>query len=255
MLVKRIQRPEMAVDVSLPGSARAERRFFTGMAVAIVITAVAGFARTYFLRPVLPAPAVAPYGLTPLIHLHAVLFTGWVLLFLAQARLVAARRIDLHRKLGLAAAVVAVLMVGVGTLVAVQGALRGVAPFGMDPRRFMIVPLFAVVLFAVFAAAGLRARRDPQSHKRLMLLATIAILPPAIARWVLLLGLGPPVVFAVATLFLVPLVVWDLKTRGRLHPVTLWGGLLLAVSGPLRLLIARTDGWVTVADGLVGLVR
>lgn len=245
----------MAIDDSIPGSASAERRFFTGMAAAIVITAVAGFARTYFLLPVLPAPVPAPHGLTPLIHLHALLFTGWVLLFLAQVRLVAARRIDLHRKLGLAAAALAVLMVGLGTLVAIQGVVRGVAPFGMDPRRFLVVPLFAVILFAVFTAAGLQARRDPQSHKRLMLLATIAILPPAIARWVLLLGLGPPVVFAVATLFLVPLVVWDLKTRGRLHPVTLWGGLLLAVSGPLRLLISRTDGWLVVADGLVGLVR
>jgi hypothetical protein len=255
MLLDWIKRSNMGTDDSIPGSARAERRFFTGMAAAIIITAVAGFARTYFLRPLLPVPALAQYGLTPLIHVHALLFTGWVLLFFAQARLVAARRIDLHRKLGMAATAMAVLMVGVGTLVAIQGVLRGVAPFGMDARRFMIVPLFAVALFAVFVAAGLRARRDPQSHKRLMLLATIAILPPAIARWVLLLGLGPPLVFAIATLFLVPLVVWDLKTRGRLHPVTLWGGLLLALSGPVRLLISRTDGWLAVADGLVGLVR
>jgi hypothetical protein len=225
------------------------------MAASILIAVLVGFARTYFLRPVLPVPTPAPPGLTPLIHLHGLLFTGWGVLLLVQARLVAAKRVDLHRRLGMVGVAMAVLMVGIGTLVAIHAVLRGVAPFGMDPRRFLIVPLFAIVLFAVFVAAAVRARREPQTHKRLMLLATIALLPPAIARWALQLGLGPPVVLAVATLFLVPLVVWDLKTRGRLHPVTLWGGLLLVVSGPLRLLLARTDGWLAISDWLVGLVR
>ncbi len=98
-------------------------------------------------------------------------------------------------------------------------------------------------------------RRDAQSHKRLMLLGTIALLPPAIARWVLLLGLGPAVVLALSTLFVVPLVIWDLKTRKSLHPVTLWGGLLVVLSGPLRLGLAQTDGWLKIADWLVGLVN
>ena len=142
-----------------------------------------------------------------------------------------------------------------GMAAAIQGVVRGVGPFGIDPRRFLIVPLFAVGLFAVFVVAGIRARRDPQRHKRLMLLATIALLPPAIARWVLLLGLGPPVVLAVSTLFLLPLVGWDLKTRRRLHPATLWGGLLLVVSGPLRLALAQTDGWLVLSDWLVRLVK
>jgi len=245
----------MATDGSAPGSPHAERTFFSSMAAAILFAVLAGFARTYFLRTVLPAPTPAPPGLTPLIHLHGLLFTGWALLLFVQARLVAAERIDLHRRLGMVGAAMAALMVGIGTLAAIHAVLRGVGPFGMDPRRFLIVPLFAVGLFAVFVVAGIRARRDPQSHKRLMLLATIALLPPAIARWVLLLGLGPQVVLVIATLFLVPLVVWDLKTRRRLHPVTLWGGLLLVATGPLRLAIARTDGWIPIADWLVNLVR
>lgn len=236
-------------------SRRSERIFFSGMAVAIMFVALAGFARTYFLRPLLPPLTPALQDLTPLIHLHGFLFTGWVILFFVQARLVAAQRIQLHRQLGTAGAVVATLLVMVGTLTALQGVVRGVAPNGMVPGRFLIVPLFAIGLFAIFVVAGILARRDAQSHKRLMLLATIALLPPAIARWVLLLGLGPPVVFAVATLLLVPLVVWDLKSRRRLHPVTLWGGLLLVASGPLRLLIAQTDGWLTISNWMVSLVK
>ncbi len=245
----------MAAANAGPNARSAEHRFFAGMALGILLLALAGFARTYFLRPLLPQPTPALPALTPLIHLHGALFTAWVILFLVQIRLVAGRRLDLHRRLGVAGVLLAMTMIGVGTLTAVNGALRGVAPFGIDPRRFLLVPLFAVALFALFAAGGIGRRRDPQSHKRFMLLATIALLPPAIARWVLLLGLGPPVVFAIATLLLVPLVVWDLRTLHRLHPVTLWAGSLLVVSGPLRLLLARTDGWLRVADWLIALAK
>ena len=234
---------------------QAERRFYTGMAVAILGTAVVGFARTYFLRPLLPVPSPVPPALTPLIHLHGALFTGWVLLLLVQARLVAGRRLDLHRQLGFLGAVLAAGMVIVGTLTALHGALRGVAPFGIEPRRFLIIPLFALVLFALFAVAAIFERRDAQSHKRWILLATIALLPPALARWAIELGIGPPFILALATLFVVPLVVWDLKTRRSLHPVTLWAGSLLVLSGPLRLVLSRTDGWLRIADWLVAGAR
>lgn len=238
-----------------PASQRAERNFFSGMAVAIIFIALAGFARTYFLRPVLPPLTPALRELTPLIHLHGLLFTGWVMLLLVQVRLVAKGRIDLHRRLGMAGVVMAALLVLVGIFTALQAVVRGVAPDGMDPGRFLIVPLVAIGLFAIFIVAAIRARRDAQSHKRLMLLATIALLPPAIARWVLLLGLGPQVVFAVATLLLLPLIIWDVKSRRRLHPVTLWGGLILVVSGPLRLLISKTDTWLTISNWMVRLVN
>jgi len=241
---------------SLRTSADAERRFYGGMAVAILAVAILGFARTYFLRPILPLPTPAPPALTHLVHLHASLFTAWVLLLFAQTRLVAARRIDLHRRLGVIAAGMAIAMVAVGALVALHAVPRGMAPFGMDPHRFLVVPLVAITLFAVFVLAGIRTRRgDPQAHKRYMLLGTIALLPPAVARWAMLFGLGPPVVLGVATLFVVPLVVWDWKALGRIHPVTLWGGMAIAVSGPLRLLVSRTDAWVAVSHWLVSLVQ
>jgi hypothetical protein len=59
----------------------------------------------------------------------------------------------------------------------------------------------------------------------------------------------------VAALFMVPLVVWDWKVLGRIHPVTLWGGLAIVASGPLRLLVSRTDEWLAVSHWLVNLVR
>jgi|MudIll2142460700_1097286.scaffolds.fasta_scaffold45737_2 hypothetical protein len=235
---------------------RAERAFFTGMATLLTVTVFAGFARTYYLRPLVGATSPAPPTLTPLIHVHGLLFSAWMALLVVQVRLVAAGRIGLHRRLGLAGAAVAALMVGVGTLTALHGVVRGVSPGGLDPRRFLAVPLFAVVVFAILVGAGIRARRDPQSHKRLLTLATVALLPPALARWVIVyLGFGPPAVLALGTLFVIPLVAWDLVTRGRLHPATLWGGLLVIASGPLRIAVAFTDGWLAFAEWAVALVR
>lgn len=233
---------------------RAERAFFGGMAALVGAVVFLGFARSYYLRPLMPGTASLP-SLTPLIHVHALLFSAWIALLVLQARLVAARRIDLHRRLGLAGVALAVLMLVVGALVALHGVVRGVSPGGMDPRRFLAFPLFALIVFALLSFAGVRARREAQSHKRLMLLATIALLPPALARWLIFsLGLGPPVVLAISTLFVLPLVAWDLATRRRLHPATLWGGLLVIASGPLRFAIALTDAWLEFASAAVALV-
>ncbi|MEO8275738.1 MAG: hypothetical protein ABI639_05930 [Thermoanaerobaculia bacterium] len=245
----------MTSPTQTAGSRGAEHRFFSGMAIGILAVALIGFARTYFLRPLLPVPTPVLPSLTPLIHIHGALFTLWVFLFVAQTLLIGRKRIGLHRTLGFASLGLALAMVVVGTITAIHSVARGIAPFGMDPRRFLAIPLAAIYLFAGFYIAGFVKRRNAQSHKRLMLLATIALLPPAIARWVLLLGLGPPFILAFATLLLVPLVVWDWKTRGRLHPVTLWGGGLLLVSAPLRLLLAKSDFWLGIADRLAGLVK
>lgn len=241
---------------SAGGKERAERAFFGGMAAFIGVVVFLGFARSYYLRPLGASPPAALPTLTPLIHLHGVLFSGWIALLVLQARLVAARRLDVHRRLGFAGAGLAALMLVVGTLTALHGVARGVSPGGMDPRRFLAVPLFALLVFAALLVAGIRARHDAQSHKRLMLLATIALLPPALARWLVFqLGYGPPIVLAAATLFVAPLVAWDLATRRRLHPATLWGGLLIVASGPLRLAVAFSDAWLAFADKAAALVR
>jgi hypothetical protein len=235
---------------------RTEQAFFSGMAALIAVTILLGFARTYYLRNLLATPSAPLPSLTPLIHVHGLLFTGWIVLLVAQTRLVAAGRVDAHRRLGIAGAAMAVLMIGVGTLTALQGVVRGVSAGGIEPRRFLAMPLFALVVFGLLLFAGVRARRDPPTHKRLVLLATIALLPPALARWVIFyLGLSPAVVLALSTLFVLPLVLWDWVTLRRLHPATLWGGLVVVASGPLRLAIAFTPAWLAFADWAVALVK
>src|SRR5690606_19717140 len=108
---------------------------------------------------------------------HGAAFAAWIALLVTQARLIAARRIDLHRRVGTAGAVLAVLMVVLGVMGAVVAARRpgGFTDVPVPPLQFLAVPLVDVAMFALFVALAIARRRDAQSHKRLMLLATIGI--------------------------------------------------------------------------------
>ncbi len=157
---------------------RRERLFYTGMAVAFVITVFAGFARTYFLRPYFDTRP-----LLPLLHLHGFVFTSWLVLLLTQTALVAAKRTGIHRRLGMAGAVIAVLMVIVGTSTAIiRAKVADVPPEAPSPLAFLTIPLGDMVVFASLVGAGFYFCRRMDAHKRLMLLATISILPAAVAR-------------------------------------------------------------------------
>src|ERR1051326_4700673 len=104
---------------------RRERLFYTGMAIVVVCTVFAGFAPTYYLKSYFGAPP-----LMPLLHLHGTVFTSWIALFLIQNLLVAANRTPIHRRLGVVGAVIAVLLVVIGTLTAIIRAKQGTAPTG-----------------------------------------------------------------------------------------------------------------------------
>jgi uncharacterized membrane protein YozB (DUF420 family) len=224
-----------------------DRWFFTGMAVAAALTVFVGFARTYYLRNVFGASE-----LPTLVHVHGVVATCWILLFLTQASLIASRRTHIHRRLGVAGAVLAVVMVVVGYLTAIEGARRGVTPpGGPPPMAFLSVPLGTILAFAVLAAAGISQRRRSETHKRLMLLATIAVLTPALARIGRLVGTdGPPIAIGGTCAFVLVCMLYDRLAHGRVHPAFLWGGILLMLSLPARFAIGATDAWRPVAEWL-----
>ncbi len=230
-----------------------DRVFYSGVAIAMALTVVAGFAPTYYFRSFIDSPLTVSGAatLTPLAHLHGIVFTAWVVLFVAQTALVASRRVALHRRLGVAGIALAVLMCVVGYNTAIATGARGAAPPGVDPMVFLVVPLFDLVLFAGFVAAAVVKRRNREAHKRLMLLAYTSIMAAATARLPGVLPYGPFAFFGLALLFPVAGVVYDWTTRRRVHPVYLWGGGLLAASVPLRLMISSTPGWRAFAEFLV----
>lgn len=218
--------------------------FYPGIAIAVAVTVFAGFARTYYLRPP-DAPA-----LPLLVHAHALAFSAWVLMFAAQVSLVASGRRDLHRRLGVAGGTLAVAMVALGVVVALAQARREVAAGrGDEALAFLIIPLGGMVSFATLIACGIAYRSRAEIHRRLMLLASIAILPAAIGR---IPGFESP---AAITLYFVAMLaaapVHDLLTRGRLHPVSLWGGVAVLSYELGRFLLSKTQAWRAVAEWLV----
>src|SRR5437016_13264714 len=86
----------MATSVLRQSNHRFENLFFSGMAVLILATVFLGFARSYYLAGVFKAPLP-----NLIVHIHGAVFSSWILLLIAQTSLVAAGRIDLHRRLGL----------------------------------------------------------------------------------------------------------------------------------------------------------
>lgn len=223
---------------------RAERIFFTGMAVAILITVFAGFSRTFFLRPLFQSQR-----LIPVLIVHGILFSAWIVLFIAQTTLVATKRTRIHMRLGIVGGVLAVLMILVGTYTALVRA-KGPSPLpDINPLSFLTIPLGDILIFAILVGAAFYFRRRLDIHKRLMLLATITLLPAAVAR--LPIGFietgGPFVFYGLSDLFIVPMIIFDIVTRGRPHRATLIGGALLVASHPLRMVIGVTNAWISFA--------
>jgi hypothetical protein len=148
--------------------------------------------------------------------------------------------------------VLAALLLIVGTTTAIlRVASGGPSPIpGVPPLSFLAVPLFDMVVFALLIGAGLVLRNRPETHKRLMTLATIALTSAPIARLAFVRPVGPPAFFGLTDLFIVAMLVYDLATRRKVHPATIWGGLVIVASQPLRLMISGTPGWLAFAGWL-----
>ena len=237
----------MAAAADAP-SRNAERRFYGLAALAAALVVFAGFARTYYLGKAFDAPE-----LPGLVHLHGVVMTGWIALFGAQASLVAARRVDLHPRLGVAGAFFAALVVVVGIATSIEGARRGISP-GPPPLVFLAIPLGVILVFGALVAAAIANRRRPDWHKRLMLLATISMLTPAIARLPIdALHAGGIVAFmGVTDALAIACIAWDTARNRRLHPAFLRGAVFLVASQPAMLLLAQSAAWQPVARWLAG---
>lgn len=221
---------------------QAGRNFYTMMAAAIAAVVFLGFSRTFYLRAWFDVPPLAR-----LYFAHGVVASAWVLLFIAQARLVATRNVAVHRRLGLVGAVLALVMVGLGLAAAIaSAAVQKPHVMGLDSAQFSLIPLVELAGFAGFVAGALLLRGRPALHKRLMLLAMITAVAPAVARLVALAGLASHYLLLQAAVT-AAFVGWawynDWRRDGKVHPVLAGWGLVLVVSWPLRMWLATTPAW------------
>jgi hypothetical protein len=220
-------------------------------AAALAVVMIVGFARTYYLRVWFDLP---PLG--RIAHIHGVLATLWLVLHYSQAKLIAAHRIDIHKRLGIFTAIVGAVLAFQALDLGISRVAAGHAPPGRDPLQFLSVPIGTTFMFGLFLASALMLRGRREWHKRLMFLATLALIVPAAGRFDSMLapyGVPRRRIALILTIGFVAWACWDdWRRRRSVHPAYLYGGLLLSVSVPLRAWVGMQSWWRPIAQWIVG---
>ncbi len=219
---------------------RVERVFYSGMATLLCVCVYIGFSPTYFQAGMMRAPLPSP-----ILHVHGAVFTLWMLLFVVQAALISARRVQWHRSLGTVAFCLPPIMVVLGVMAAIDALHRGVKIGSLDAAVSAAIPLIGIAGFAIVIYVSWRARRRPDAHKRLVLIATTALVGAAFGRfpWARF-GLPPAAGAATGVgIVLLILIVYELISIRRIHRSTMWAAPLIFASVALAVPIGMTPAW------------
>jgi hypothetical protein len=227
-----------------------DRIFFPSMCLLILVTVWLGFSKTYYAAGMVRANLPAP-----IIHVHAVVFTLWLLTLAVQTGLVSAKKVQLHRKLGLWGFGLAALMIVLGLMAGTNSLRRDFAPLGsgLDPKVFYIVPVTDILLFGVLVGWAYIARRKPAEHKRLIIFATLVILDAAIGRFPqTITPMGPMTQNLILVGMLLPMFAYDLATLKKINRVTIVSSLLMIVMLFTRIPLGMTSPWLKFATFMRG---
>jgi hypothetical protein len=218
----------------------AERVFYSGMAVLMCVCVFIGFSPTYFRAGMIHAPLPSP-----ILHFHGAAFTLWMLLFLVQSALISARRVKWHRSLGIVAFCLPPIMIVLGVIAAVDAFHRGVQIGPLDPTVSFAIPMLGIVAFAIVIFAAWRARRRPDAHKRLILIATSGLIGAAFGRFPWARFGFPPAAGAVTGVgvLLLLLIAFELVTIRRIHRSTMWAAPLVFASVALAVPLGMSRPW------------
>ncbi|HET9818005.1 MAG TPA: hypothetical protein VFP92_02435 [Rhodanobacteraceae bacterium] len=230
---------------------RGHRSFVLWIAGISAVLIFAGFAKTFYVRPLFVEAALPSLAIV-----HGIVMSLWVVLFVTQVWLVARGNIRWHRRLGVTGMVLAPLVLVLAVAMGIQAMRAGHTPVPqVTPQQFLAVPLFNIVAFAGLAGTGLAMRKRREAHRRLMLLAMLCLLPPAVARIPQALD-----VFRAGSLFLaigvmaaiiVACAVRDTRLNHHLHPAFVFGGTAAILALPLALVVSHTPWWQRFAELLM----
>ena len=222
------------------------RAFFGSMSALLIASVFLGFAPTYYMRPASATPIPA------YLHVHGAAMTMWFLLLLAQSVLIATGRRAIHRKTGVAGVVVAAVIVVLNPVVVVRSIANGLA----DGSPIQLVSLITIgdlllmIVFAVLAGLAVHWRRYPETHSRLLLLASIAVASPALGR-LALNTLGTPIPGVLGQIVFALLVVGhDLTMSRRVHPASAWGAGAIIATLLFSIAISNVDAAQTAVRAL-----
>jgi hypothetical protein len=226
-------------------SVNPDRIFFPSMCLLILVTVWLGFSKTYYavgmVRTHLPAP---------IIHVHAVVFTLWLLTLIVQIGLIRAKKVQIHRKLGLWGFGLAAAMVIIGLMAGTNALRRDMSPpgSGLDPKVFYIVPVSGILTFGTLVCWAYMARRRPIEHKRLIMFASLALLDAAIGRFpYTIMPMGPVTQNLILIALMLPMLAYDLITLKKLHRVTIISFLWIVALLFTRIPLGMTSQWLSFA--------
>ncbi len=223
------------------------RKFYVVLAVLMLLLIIVGFWPSYY-GPLIQGAAEAPL----LLHVHGVIYIGWMALLSLQVTLAARGQIRTHRAVGSFGIGYGVLVWIVGVIVSFMAPAISVNSGGRtvdEAAAFMLIPLGDMVLFGGFFIAAVVYRGQPELHKRLMLLATMAILFAAAFR-LQNAGVSRPAAIVVWYVPLVVMMVYDLVQRGRIHALY-WIGAVIMGIGLLRMPFGETETWLRIGRPIV----
>lgn len=230
------------------GIRQSERRFFIGSALVVLALVFTGFFRTYYLRGLF-----TPKPLSAFLHVHGLVMSAWIATLAIQVLLVAVGKVSWHRSLGAFGAGVACLVVLSGTLATFRAAAREYAGHTENASSQITVlglELTQLLLFAVLVTVGIWQRNRTDYHKRLMILATAAMLPNPISRLPISFD-SNLVILLIFDGLVVAAIAYDTVRGRRLHPAFLWGGALLITALHVAYALAYSRAWHAFAARLV----
>jgi hypothetical protein len=233
--------------------ARDDRKVYAVWLALIWAGMIAGFGLDFpgFLEQQPPPPL--------LIHVHAVVFVGWLVFLTAQVTLVQTRRFALHRRLGLAGLglAAAMMVLGPATALTVHAQIAA-TPAGDHHPQFLAVNFVDILGFGILLTAGVALRANAAAHKRLMMLSTVALCDPGFGRLADAVTTVPDTFapwlvhnFYGNVLLIAAMGAWDLLRRGSLHPAFVAGSALLILSEIAAGLLYFDPAWKTMAAQLV----
>lgn len=229
---------------------RTRSSFFVRLALFFLLIACIGFSTTFFI-PLAQGRFAAP----PVVYLHGAMLFGWLLLFISQASLIQRRDVHLHQRMGMLGAVLTAGIVASGVAVGLYATRRDLAATGETwPYGAFVNIVIEMLVFGGLVAAAIRLRHDPDSHKRLLVLATISALAPAWFRFRHFMPFvpNPVVTFSlIADSLLLVVAARDWRLLGRVHPVYLWAGLGMVGVHVVELSADDSDAWLRMGRWLV----
>ena len=226
-----------------------DQRFFRVMAISIAAFILFGFAQ-FALR------GLANYQTAPIwVHLHGVAFVGWLALLVTQNLLAEKGSLALHRRLGWLGVGLAIAMVAIGLFATVKAVeLHRVPPFFTNGYFLALGPV-DVLTFALLVTAAIARRRNTQSHRRLMIAATVVLMEPALGRLLPMpfIGIWGPIGERAIQLAVLGIGMrHDLRLRAEIHPAWYWGAASVLLAQLSISALAACPAFVAYAEHLAG---